>query len=42
MFFVDSTKTVKAEENRYGMALASMNGCVRFSLFSNNCLFYQD
>lgn len=42
MFFVNCTKTVKAEENRYDMALASMNGRVRFSLFSNCISFFQD
>ena len=39
MFFVDSTKTVKAGENRYGMAMASMDGSVRFSLFLNGNYF---
>ena len=39
MFFVESTKTVKAGENRYGMANATMNGSVRFSLFLNDNYF---
>ena len=34
MFLLDCKKTVKVDENRYGMASASMNGSVRFSLFS--------
>lgn len=42
MFFVDCTKTVKVEGNRYGMANASMNGSVRFSLFFNCICFFQD
>lgn len=43
MFFVDSTTTVKAGENRYGMAKASMNGSVRVSLFLNGNYFsFQD
>ena len=33
MFFVDCKKTVKAKEDRYDMATASVNGSVRFSLF---------
>ncbi len=39
MVFVDCKKTVKAKENRYDMANASMNGSVRFSLFSNCICF---
>ncbi len=39
MFFVDCKKTVKAKENRYDMANASMNGSVRFFLFLNRISF---
>ena len=41
MFFVDCKKTLQTEANRYGMANASMNGSVRFSLFFNGIYFIQ-
>lgn len=39
MFFAGFDKNLTAKENRYGLADSTMNGSVRFSLFSKVICF---